>query len=1048
MHTVTNKLFTLHLSFLHIDWVARRSRWLLGRLGILLVPLILMGAFLVTPALSQHEVSGVVTDAQSGNTLPGVNIVVKGTQTGATSRADGSYTLEAPSPQDSLVFSFVGYQEQTVGIDGRSEVNVQLQQSVTALDEVVVNVGYQEQTVATTTGSVSQVSGEDLDIQPTTNLSQSLQGTIPGLVGITSSGRPGFDDSSLRIRGTGTLNNNSPLVVIDGVPGRQGGLSRLNPSDIQSVSVLKDASAAIYGSRAANGVILIETKEGASGQTQFNVNVERNYAQPTVVPEMTNAPTYMQMLNEVDQYRGNPARFSQEEIDNHRGDLSDSWQYHNTDWYDVSLKDFTQETSVDVSASGGSEAIQYRVSLSGLTENGILVNSGTGYNQLGVRSSVTGDITDNFELSLNLNGRLEDRDLPAWTRGLNSAWEMLQRGKPIDPAFWPDGSPGPAQEEGVNPVVASQTGYDDNKEYYLQSNLSLNVDIPGVDGWTAEGTVAYDHNFVDHRRWQKPWTLYECSSPCTNDSHTLTPVEVGVPEPRLEEWDESVRDILLRATSTYEKDLGDHNTSLLLGTEFQNGNGHETYAFRRFFSSDQIDEFFAGGTEQQNIWGTSYHSARLNFFGRANYNYQEKYLVEVISRYDGSYIFPEGDRFGFFPSVSAGWRLAQEDWFADFTGDTFSRLKLRASFGQVGNDQIEPYQFLRTFGFSGKHAFADGLSQGISQARVPNRDITWEVATKLDVGLQGAVLDEKLSFDLTYFTQSRDNILWFRNESVPETTGFNLPRENIAKVDSWGLEGELSYSQNFTEEFTFRSSVNLSYNEDEVQFFAEADGVPSHQKQEGAPWETDLYYVDQGIWNTQEEIDNADAHWPGARPGDVRFKDIDGDGDIDGDDRKRIDENGRPDIIGSFNLGASYGQFSANFLFQGAAQVRHYVFTGAAGSFGNYFQEYADNRWTPENKQASGPRAYNRVDPYWAANQNTYFLRDAKYLRLKSARVGYTLPESFTGQAGIGQLQFYVSGRNLLTFTPLEVMDPEIRNGGAQVYPPERAYTMGLEMNF
>jgi TonB-linked SusC/RagA family outer membrane protein len=1003
------------------------------------------------PAMAQHEVSGEVTDAEEGVTLPGVNIVVKGTQIGTTTRANGSFTIEAPSPADTLIFSFVGYEEQEVPIDSRSEIDVELTPSVTALEEVVVEVGYGQQTIETTTGSVSQVSGEDLDAIPTTNLSQTLQGTVTGLIGVTPSGRPGGDNANLLIRGTSTLNNNSPLVVIDGVPGRQGGLSRLNPSDIESISVLKDASAAIYGSRAANGVILVKTKQGRAGETRINFNIERNWAQPTVVPEMADAPTFMQMLNEVDQYRGNPARYSQEAIEQHRNCPAGSYECFNTDWYDVALKDFSREISANASVTGGSETFQYRVSLEGITEEGILVNSATGYNQVGFRSNLNGDVTDNFNIALNLHGRLENREQPSWTRSgtYTAAWELLQRGKPNEPAFWPNGQPGPAQENGVNPVVSDQTGYNDEKIYYFQSNLTLGLEVPGVDGWSVEGTVAYDRQFEDQKRWQQPWTLYSWDG-STDESGdpVLTGVSVGVPDPRLQQWDENQTDILLRATSTYERTVGSHNGSLLLGTEWQSGEGDEIYAFRRFFPTNQIQELFAGGQSQQDLFGTSWHAARLNFFGRANYNYLQKYLFEVVARYDGSYIFPEGDRFGFFPSVSAGWRLAQEDWFNNWTSDFFDRLKIRGSYGQTGNDQVEPYQFLQTFGFNGQFAYGDGLGTRISQTRVPNRDITWEIATQFDLGLQGAVLGERLTFDFTYFRQSRDDILWFRNAAVPQTAGFSLPRENIAKVNSYGFEGQVGFSQQVASNTTLRFGANLTYATDEVEFFAEPDGVLDWQQNTGRPWDTDLYYLHDGIWNTQEEIDS-NPSWPGARPGDVRFQDYNEDGVIDGADRVRVEENSTPDLIGSFNFGATVGNFDARLLFQGAAQVRQYVFTGSVGEFGNYYQEFAEERWTPDNPDASGPRAYNRVDPYWASNANTYFLRDAKYLRLKSARLGYSLPAAWMDQVGgFRQLQLYLSGRNLLTLTPLKVMDPELRNSSAHDYPLERAFTVGFLMGF
>lgn len=1039
------------LSELFTRWACpvRRSIWKAGVVLASLLVVLGLGAF---PAHAQHEVTGEVTDAEEGGTLPGVNIVVKGTQIGTTTRANGSFTVEATSPADTLVFSFVGYQQREVPIDNRSEINVALEPSITQMQEVVVNVGYQEQTIETTTGSVSQVSGEDLEAVPTTNLSQTLQGTVPGLIGVTSSGRPGGDDANLLIRGASTLNDNSPLVVIDGVPGRQGGLARLNPSDIESISVLKDASAAIYGSRAANGVILVTTKQGRAGDTRVNFNIERNWAQPTIVPEMADAPTYMQMLNEVDTYRGNDPRYSQEAIQQHQNCPAGSYDCFNTDWFGAALKDFSREITANASVTGGTESFRYRISAEGVTEEGILVNSATGYDQVGFRSNLNGDVTDNFNVSLNVHGRLENREQPAWTRSgtYQAAWELLQRGKPIEPAFWPNGQPGPAQENGVNPVVSDATGYDDVKDYYFQSNLSLGLDVPGIDGWNLEGTVAYDRRFMDRKRWQTPWTLYSWDgSMDDNGDPLLTGVSVGVPEPRLSQWDEGEREVLLRATSTYERTIGSHDGSLLLGTEWQSSEGDGMYAFRRFFPTDQIDELFAGGQAQQDIWGSGWHSARLNFFGRANYNYQQKYLLEFVARYDGSYIFPEGDRFGFFPSISAGWRLAQEDWFNNFTGDFFDRLKIRSSYGQTGNDQIEPYQFLRTFGFNGQFAYGDGLGTRISQTRVPNDDISWEVATQFDVGLQGAILDERLTFDLVYFSHNRSDILWFRSEAVPQTAGFSLPRENIGEVQSRGYEAQATYTHNFSADASFRIGANMTFAQDEIEFFAEPEGVLPWQANQGRPMDTELYYVADGIWNTQQEIDNAETHWPGARPGDIRFKDYNEDGQINGDDRVRIEENSRPDLIGSVTLGGTLGNFDARMLFQGAAQVRHYVFAGAVGEFGNYFQEFAENRWTPDNTDASGPRAYNRVDPYWAQNQNTYFLRDAKYLRLKSARIGYSVPTEWLSQyGGLRQLQVYLSGRNLFTLTPLKVMDPEIRNGGAQEYPPERAFTVGFQMGF
>ncbi len=1016
----------------------------------LLVALFLLASLEALPSFAQHQVSGEVTDADDGTSLPGVNIIVKGTQIGTATRANGSFSITAASPTDTLLLSFVGYEPLEVPIDNQTDIDIQLERSVTSLEEVVVSVPYGQQTVATTTGSISQISGDALDAMPTTNLTHALQGTVPGLIGVTSTGSPGRDDSNLLIRGVSTLGDNSPLIVIDGVPGRQGGLARLNPADIESVTVLKDASAAIYGSRAANGVILVRTKRGVPGETRVYVNVERGFASPSVIPEMADAPTYMQMLNEIDVSRGNPERFSQEQIDAHRGDLSNSWTTFNTDWYDEALKNSAQELMAFASVSGGSETFRYRASVEGITEEGILVNTGVGYNQLGFRSNIDGDITDEFSLAFNVHGRLEERERPAWTRNSDrAAWELLQRGKPNEPAFWPNGLPGPAQENGVNPVVSSETGFDNRKTYYFQSNLSLGLDIAAVEGWSLEGTVAYDRTFEDYKRWQQPWTLYNCGTDCSGPEDLIATSE-GVPEPRLWQEDLTEEDILLRATTLYETTLGnDHNGSLLLGTEYQSSESNSLALFRRFFLSDQITELFAGGTDQQNLSGNSSHAARLNFFGRLNYNYQQKYLLELVARYDGSYIFPEDDRFGFFPSVSAGWRIAQEPWFDGATGGFFDRLKLRAAYGQTGNDLIEPYQFLATFGFSGNpFTFGDGLGPRIAPTRVPNENITWEVATQFDVGLQGGILNERLSFELTYFNHFRDDILWFRNEAVPLTAGFSLPRENLAQVRNKGFEAEAFFSQQLSQNVQIRAGANITFQNDEVEFFDEPAGVLPHQRNTGSPWNTSLFYQTDGIWNTQEEID-ANPHSSGARPGDVRFVDFNGDGQINGDDRVRIDENGTPDVIGAFSLGATIGQFDLSVLFQGAAQVRQYVLSGAVGEFGNYFQEFTEDRWTPENTDGTRPRAWNRTEPYWARQANTFFLEDAKYLRLKTASVAYTLPSQLLNRlGGLEAAVVYVSGRNLLTFSPLKIMDPEIRNNAAQEYPNERAVTLGIQLGF
>ena len=1022
----------------------------------------LVAAFLLwgSAAQAQHEVSGQVTDAEDGQALPGVNVVIKGTTTGASTGSNGDYSLTAPSENDTLVFSFVGYQGQEVPIQGRSEVNVALETEVTGLQEVVVNVGYGEQTVTTTTGSVSQVSGEDLEVKPVTNLSNTLAGSVPGIIGVNPSGEPGADGSDILIRGMATLNNNDPLVVIDGVPGRQGGLARLNASDIRSVTVLKDASAAIYGSRAANGVILVETKRGREGPPEVTVNVNQGYSQLTRTPEMVDAPTWMRMINEVEQYRGNQPRFTEEEIQKHAeavevpgpGDHTDegeTWMYHNTDWFAELIKPFSQQTKADVSVNGGGDNVRYFLSLSGLTEDGAYYNSATRYNQLGFRRNIDGDISENVRLQFNLHGRLEDRNYP--TQSTFATFRMAQQSKPTMPAYWPNGKPGPDIEYGQNPVVISteETGYDDEESYYFQSSLGVEAEIPAISGLTLNGDVAYDQTFRQQKLWQTPWELWywDYQSRDEQGNPDLTSAFRGYPEPRLSQEHESTKDVMLRGTARYESGLGEnHNYSVLLGSEYQWADNSWFSAFRRFYASDKIEELFAGGEAQRSNNGSGWHSSRLNYFTRVNYDYEQKYLFEFVGRYDGSYIFPEGNRFGFFPGFSVGWRLTQEDWFTNAVG-FFDELKLRGSWGQTGNDQIEPYQYMRTYQFGSGYVLGGAVQNSITQARVPNTSITWEVANQLDVGVSGGVLDNRLTFEVAYFDYLREDILWWRGASIPESAGFSLPRENIGEVRSWGVDGTVGYGQDLTSNISFQANGNFSYATNEIQYWAESPGAPEYQKSTGAPMNTELYYRANGVFNDQAEIDN-NPSWPGARPGDIRFEDVNGDGKINGLDRVRIDENSTPNIIYGLDLNASIHNFDARIQFQGAAQVRQYVQTAFAGEFGTYWEKFAERRWTPENPEREHPRAYNRQDPYWSGAQSTYFLRDASFIRLENIRLAYSLPSTFVSGYGFQNVQLYVSGNNLRAWSPMDIMDPESRDTDGTSYPPERVYNMGLQLSF
>ncbi|MDQ2657489.1 MAG: SusC/RagA family TonB-linked outer membrane protein, partial [Bacteroidota bacterium] len=442
------------------------------------IPLPAKGSFVATATFQGVQVNGVVNDDQ-GQPVPGVNVIEKGTTNGTATDVDGRYSLLVSGNDAVLVFSFIGYMTQEVGVSGRSSIGVTMSPDTRTLDEVVV-VGYGEQKRATITGAVTSVKSDVIAQAPVTNLSNALAGRLPGTIFINRSGEPGYDGSQIRIRGTNTTGNPSALIVIDGIANRSGGLERLNPADIESITVLKDGSAAIYGAQAANGVILVTTKRGQAGKPQIGFNYNLGFNTPTRLPDVTDAATYAIMLNEIDEYRGNEPTYTPEDIQKYR-DGSSPWTHPNTDWYDAVIKPVSIQDMATLSLSGGTEdGVKYYVSLGKLMEDGVYRNSGTKYKQYNFRSNIDAKVTEWLKVSLDLSGRQENRVYP--TRGAGTIFRMLIRGKPILPAYWPNGMPGPDIENGDNPVVIStpETGYVQDNNFVFQSNLRGQIDIPWV----------------------------------------------------------------------------------------------------------------------------------------------------------------------------------------------------------------------------------------------------------------------------------------------------------------------------------------------------------------------------------------------------------------------------------------------------------------------------------------------------------------------------------------------------------------------------------------
>lgn len=1052
------------------------------------------------PERIQGTINGAVTDT-AGLPLPGVTVLVKGTTIGTSTDEGGEFAIQA-GENDVLVFSMVGFATQEVPVTIGQAMNIELRQDAQQLDEVVV-VGYGTQKKAVVSGAVATVDGEELTKSPTVNLTNTLAGRLPGVTAMQASGEPGYDNSSIRIRGVNSLGNSDALIVIDGVPNRAGGLARINPADVESISILKDASAAIYGSRAANGVILVTTKRGQTGKPQLSYDFSYGMQQPTRVPEMSNAPEYATIRNELQIFDNLPpeewqaawnsfnagevyqrnsggevgAIYSPEELQKFR-DGSDPLRYPNTDWFATTLKDWAPQQQHNLQISGGTENIKYMASLGYQNQDGYYRESATGYKQYDLRLNLDAKITDFISARVGITAREEFRHFP--TLGAGAIFRMIMRGKPTEIEVWPNGLPGPDIEYGQNPYVITTdlTGYDRDKRDYFQTNGEVNITIPGVEGLKITGRAAIDKFSGRRKRWEEPWTLYYWDG-TSFEEDGVTPAlrgEVRSPftDPRLQEWAASELAVNLTGLVNYDRVFGGHTVNLLAGIQREEVEHDNFWAFRRYFISGLIDQLSVGGTEEQNIGVgdadpySLFQRARLSYFGRVGYNYKEKYLAEFLWRVDGSYIFPPDQRFGFFPGVTLGWRISEEPFWKDNISFV-NNLKIRGSWGQMGAEAYLPdidnlgsagtlaeYQYLASMGY-GSYIISDQITQSLSESNVPNLNFGWEVANNMNIGLEAAFLDHRLNLEFEYFNNNRTQILITRGGSIPGSSGIvdKLPPVNLGEVTNKGWEYQVGYGDQ-KGDFSYNISVNGGYAKSEIVFWDETPGAPEWQQTTGSPIGAFLLYQYDGVFRDQAAIDANTIDYSAIsgtlRPGDMKFKDVNNDGKIDGDDQVRMDRTEVPTFSGGLNINLQFRNFDLSVLFQGAAGALQFVGLTESGDIGNYLKWSYDHRWTIDNPSSVDPRLANRGNTYYTnfsiAGANTYWARKNDYLRLKNLQIGYTLPASLTESWSISNLRVYISGMNLITWDEIEVWDPESTNSSGQYYPQARVINAGINVAF
>lgn len=996
------------------------------------------------------KISGKVVSG--GQPVPGVTVKVKGTNQGAVTDADGHYSVTAKQG-DTLVFNHMSYTPQSIAVAGPS-VNASLSEVAQNVSEVVV-IGYGTQKKETLTGSISVVKGADIVKSPQPNVSNSLAGRFSGVIANNRAGEPGYDNSNIYIRGLGTTGNNDVLVVVDGVPGQIGGLSRLDPNDIESMSVLKDASAAVYGSRAANGVILVTTKRGKLGKPVINYSFNQGFSSPTRLPKMADAATFAQIENEIGYYNsptsGNNQYYSDAEIQKFR-DGSDPLNYPNTDWQKAVLKNSAAQQQHNLSVTGGNESVRYFTSLGMISQDGLYKNSATKYDQYNFRSNIDADVTKRLKVSLYLSGREEDRKFPI--AGAGDIFRSLYRAYPTIAPFFPNGLP-TYGIEGSNPALLGTSigGTTKNPTQVFNGVLKGAYQIPGVEGLSVDGFYSIDKSWSFQKAFNKPYSVYKYHADTDSYEKFIQGGSNGLAT--LSEGQLNRTMMVSNIKLNYTHQFGAHNIAAFVAYEQSKTSQDSLGAYRQNFPSSSTPELSQGGpaNADKNNSGNSYNFTRKSYFGRLAYNYKEKYLLEAQARVDGSSTFPAGHRFGFFPSISAGYRISQEPFFKNikFIND----LKLRGSYGSLGNDNISLFQYFDNYSLNSQYVIGDAVQPGVDLTKLANQKVTWEVAKKLDVGLNAIFLDH-FNLEFIYFQQKRTKILTQRNASIPGSSGIVnpngsdplVPAENIGKVNSGGIEATLGYSNVTAGGFRYGINTNFTYAKSKIIYIDEAGGTLDYQRQTGRPMNTSLLYNAIGIFRTQEDLDKH-VHVSTAQLGDLIYEDYNKDGKIDANDQTRTNYGNIPEITYGILLNGAYKGFDASVVFAGQTHVSQYVLP-ESGTIGNFYSSWADNRWSPTHTDGTYPRVDTRASSSINGGNyaNTFWLNNSSFIRLKNVELGYTINAAILTKAKINALRVYASAFNLFTITKVKDYDPEGNSGSGQFYPQQRIVNLGLNVKF
>jgi TonB-linked SusC/RagA family outer membrane protein len=1002
--------------------------------------------------------------------MPGVNILVEGTKTGAISDASGKYTINIPNENAVLIISFIGYASQKAPVNGRTVIDIKLVPSLANLEEVVV-VGYGTQKKVNVTGSVATVSSSELKSLPVKDVGTALVGRLPGIIAVNTGGVPGQNSPNISIRGYESM-----LVIVDGVE-YPFGWDQLEMTDIESISVLKDASAAIYGARAGNGVLLITTKRGQSdsGPAKFNFSASYGIESPIRQLHAVDAATLATMENEA-----NVGTFTPEQIQKYR-DGSDP-AYPNTNWLNEVFNKTAPIQHYNLSSMGGNEKINYFYSLGYFQNDGLLKSGDINFNRFNFRSNIEAKIARGLTASFDISGRQEKLTGPgavASTSGdINALYQnvlqLVNCSQPFYPAHYPDPTKLAFAGHGSGiPLGAANKDYagytnDDNK--YISAAVSVKYDVPTVKGLSARARFSTDQQFSYTKQFAKAFYYYMYDPETKTYSAPLpAQTEVSDRESAYRQYDYTSQ-----FQANYDKTIGNHTFNVMALAEYNSSGNISLMGFRKNYVSSAVEQLFAGGDKDKDATGQEYQDGRIGYAGRLNYEYAGKYLLESTIRYDGSSRYAPAKRWGTFPSLSLGWRLSEEPFLKN--SPSINNLKLRATIGKSGFDAIDPYKYITGYKFgpaagdwvtSGGAVFGNAITKGIYSTGIANPNLVWQTATEYNLGLDAGFLKNLISFELNLFYRKVTNVAGDRAASVPYTFGAGLPQEPINSYDNRGIELQVKH-ENTVGELRYSVSGQLTYARSKWIHFDEPtypDAFTKARLQTSGQWRNRLFgYKALGLFQSQTEIDGwADQDGQGnvtIQPGDIKYEDFNKDGKIDGNDIHAIGKGFTPDMIFSMNFTLQYKGFELNALFQGASGFNSFFhqipFENSTVPF-----EYMTDYWTPTNTGAKLPRL---VAGEAINNQkfSSFWLKDATYLRLKSLTIGYTIPKNLCAKVHVSSCRIYVTGLNLFVLDKDQVIDPEAGNSwyssgamsvptitnGMYPYPLMKNYQIGVDLQF